>query len=154
MNSSANFTIVSSFSDDNTSPSPAYETQIENMAEENEEFNDISLISTSSRGTPVSDNTQVSIQNFDSQSDIFQFENVNKTSPVIATPTRADLDNDIQNYILNYSTPESIDLDLTSLSSDMSTMGNETVESELGPDSENALDILKKIRIKNLNIFF
>ena len=143
MNSSANSTTVSYFSDNNILTSPAYyETQIENVAEENEEFNDVSLISTLSQGTPVSENNTTS-----------------PISPVIATPTRADLENDFQNYILNFSTPleaersttEGTDLDLTSQSSELSTMGNETVESELGPNSENAMDILKKIRIKNLN---
>ena len=143
MNSSANSTTVSYFSDNNILTSPAYyETQIENVAEENEEFNDVSLISTLSQGTPVSENNTTS-----------------PISPVIATPTRADLENDFQNYILNFSTPleaersttEGTDLDLTSQSSELSTMGNETMESELGPDSENAVNILKKIRIKNIN---
>ena len=77
-------------------------------------------------------------------------------SPVIATPTKQDLENDFHNYIQNFSTPRPLDSESESINSasqspELSATGNETVESELGPDSENAMDILKKIRIKNLN---
>ena len=89
--------------------------------------------------------------------------------PVIATPTRSDLENDYRNFLnfstpgpllnsltpgpfLNFSTPgivetddsmtESIDTDFSELSM------NVTAEPVLGPDSTNAMDILKKIRIR------
>lgn len=97
--------------------------------------------------------------------------NYTTSSPAIATPTRPILGNNFHNLgndtpcILNFSTPgppttdsdsdtintESIDLDSTSQSQELSTMENKTGESELGHDSENAMDILKKIRIKNIN---
>ena len=99
----------------------------------------------------------------------------------LATPRRTTLINHLDYlpdnntpHIQNFSTPtpsahprileldtpsdlnsdtESIDSDFTSQSPELSTMENETgeSESELGPDSENAMDILKKIRIKNIN---